>query len=44
MDVIIEPARARLNPHLKEAEIAAVKGGASGAFLGGFRAMHDICL
>lgn len=35
MDVIIEPARARLNPHLKEAEIAAVKSGASGAFLGG---------
>ena len=35
MDVIIEPARARLNPHIKEAEAAAMKAGAVGAFLGG---------
>ena len=34
-DQVVEPARAPLNPHLKEAETAALKAGASGAFLGG---------
>jgi homoserine kinase len=34
-DQVVEPARAPLNPHLKEAEAAALKAGASGAFLGG---------
>jgi homoserine kinase len=34
-DIIIEPARTPLNPHLKEAEAAAMKAGASGSFLGG---------
>jgi homoserine kinase len=35
MDVIIEPARTPLNPYLKEAEMAAMRAGASGSFLGG---------
>jgi len=34
-DVIVEPARTPLNPHLKEAEAAANKAGAAGTFLGG---------
>ena len=34
-DVIIEPVRAPLVPHLKEAEEAAMKAGASASFLGG---------
>jgi len=34
-DLVIEPARAVLNPHLMEAEKAALDAGASGAFLGG---------
>jgi homoserine kinase len=34
-DLIVEPARTHLNPHLKEAETAAMKAGACGAFLGG---------
>ncbi|MBI0583522.1 MAG: homoserine kinase [Methanomassiliicoccus sp.] len=34
-DRVIEPARAKLNPHLKEAEAAAMDAGAAGAFLGG---------
>ncbi|MDW5563152.1 MAG: homoserine kinase [Methanomassiliicoccus sp.] len=34
-DQVVEPARAPLNPHLREAEAAAVKAGAAGAFLGG---------
>lgn len=34
-DIVIEPARAALNPHLGEAEEAARGAGASGAFLGG---------
>jgi homoserine kinase len=34
-DQVIEPARAPLNPHLREAEAAAIKAGAAGAFLGG---------
>lgn len=34
-DVVIEPARAPLNPRLREAEAAATKAGAAGAFLGG---------
>jgi homoserine kinase len=45
MDVIIEPARTPLNPHLKEAEMAAMRAGASGSFLGGSGpcviAIHD---
>jgi homoserine kinase len=34
-DVIIEPVRAPLVPHLKEAEEAAIKAGAVASFLGG---------
>jgi len=34
-DAVIEPARASLVPHLKEAEEAAMKGGALASFLGG---------
>jgi homoserine kinase len=34
-DRVIEPARAPLNPHLGEAEVAAREAGAAGAFLGG---------
>jgi homoserine kinase len=34
-DVIIEPVRAPLVPHLKEAEAAAIKAGAVASFLGG---------
>lgn len=34
-DIVIEPARAPLNPHLGEAEEAAMRAGASGSFLGG---------
>jgi homoserine kinase len=34
-DVIVEPVRAPLVPHLKEAEEAAVKAGAVASFLGG---------
>jgi homoserine kinase len=34
-DQVVEPARAPLNPHLKEAEAAAMEAGAAGSFLGG---------
>lgn len=34
-DMVVEPARASLVPHLKEAEQAALDNGAAGAFLGG---------
>ena len=34
-DIVIEPARASLNPHIIEAEQAARDAGAAGAFLGG---------
>lgn len=34
-DIVVEPARASLNPHLLEAEQAALSAGAAGAFLGG---------
>lgn len=34
-DVVVEPARASLNPYLLEAEKAAMGAGAAGAFLGG---------
>lgn len=34
-DVVIEPARASLVPHLREAEAAAMKAGAVASFLGG---------
>lgn len=34
-DIIVEPARAPLNPHLREAQQAARDAGASGTFLGG---------
>ncbi|WP_400259708.1 homoserine kinase [Candidatus Methanomassiliicoccus intestinalis] len=34
-DVVIEPARAKLNPGLNEAKEAAIEAGAAGAFLGG---------
>ena len=34
-DIVVEPARASLNPHLLEAEQAAIEAGAAGAFLGG---------
>ena len=34
-DVVVEPARAQMVPHLKEAEEAALEGGALASFLGG---------
>ena len=34
-DVVVEPARAPMVPHLKGAEEAALKGGALASFLGG---------
>mgnify|MGYP005834272157 CR=1 FL=1 len=35
MDIVVEPARAPLNPHLREAQSAALNAGAAGTFLGG---------
>ncbi|MBM4237328.1 MAG: homoserine kinase [Euryarchaeota archaeon] len=34
-DAVVEPARAHLIPHLREAEEVALRSGAAGAFLGG---------
>ena len=34
-DIVVEPARTPMVPHLKEAEEAAIRGGALASFLGG---------